>query len=248
MRNTNLNDQNKLTNEITIILTQNRAHRTSHPREHRFETPGTGDRSIRNSNEMLQFPGKQRVGPESTPTAAKATRARETGWMEALRTEPEGQASISVPGAIRVHGCHPTRKRGDLHLCLLLGGYQNPSWGSLSARGLQPSAFWTKSNKTTPSPHPLNKAKENNTCFSSLVSFPAEGPSPTGKERSTGRGWADGQEALTGAGPEVPRSQVTGYVFSAQNLNQSGTNCFFEKRCLLNNFNCHKMTKMGFKN
>lgn len=37
-------------------------------------------------------------------------------------------------------------------------------------------------------------------------------------------------------------------VFYAQNLNQSATNCFFEKRCLLNNFNCHKMTKMGFKN
>lgn len=36
--------------------------------------------------------------------------------------------------------------------------------------------------------------------------------------------------------------------FSAENLNQSATNCFFEKRCLLNNFNCHKMTKMGFKN
>lgn len=45
-----------------------------------------------------------------------------------------------------------------------------------------------------------------------------------------------------------PGLRNVGILFSAQNLNQSGTNCFFEKRCLLNNFNCHKMTKMGFKN
>lgn len=43
-----------------------------------------------------------------------------------------------------------------------------------------------------------------------------------------------------------PGSGDKGIFVSAPNLNQSATNCFFEKRCLLNNFNCHKMTKMGF--
>ena len=46
----------------------------------------------------------------------------------------------------------------------------------------------------------------------------------------------------------VQALRIVGTSFNAQNLNQSATNCFFEKRCLLNNFNCHKMTKMGFKN
>lgn len=64
------------------------------------------------------------------------------------------------------------------------------------------------------------------------------------------RGTSDGPAG--GLGPQPTAAvQALGNVgasVTAQNLNQSATNCFFEKRCLLNNFNCHKMTKMGFKN
>lgn len=99
--------------------------------------------------------------------------------------------------------------------------------------------------KNQPKP-PQKKTKERK---EKLLPLAGKNISKSHPPRETLAVW---QEALLRPWPAVhsnrPGSERCGYFISAQNLNQSATNCFFEKRCLLNNFNCHKMTKMGFKN
>jgi hypothetical protein len=143
---------------------------------------------------------------------------------------PSPRSVFTSQESLQTHTCHPRTRQGEACTVLPRPCQEVSLWGCLPATCSH--TFLTQKQRKKPQ--------------TDRTSFPLLGKN-IDQVHFTPKSWFMWQEVLWHL---LQASSATVHVtcpgsgscgdFSAQSLNQSSTNCFFEKRCLLNNFNCHK--------